>query len=53
VGEEIAEYWLIDGIGHAWSRGRIGGSYTDPSGPDASAETIRFFINRAQGTSIG
>ncbi|WP_432558887.1 extracellular catalytic domain type 1 short-chain-length polyhydroxyalkanoate depolymerase [Granulicoccus sp. GXG6511] len=42
-GRVVAERLVIHGAGHTWSGGRAGGSYADPSGPDAAAEIVRFF----------
>ncbi|MGY0651331.1 hypothetical protein ACW7GZ_05575 [Luteimonas sp. A537] len=42
-GRIVAEHWAIHGAGHAWSGGDAGGSYTDPQGPGASAQMLRFF----------
>ncbi|WP_315134226.1 PHB depolymerase family esterase [Achromobacter marplatensis] len=48
-GDISAERWEIHGAGHAWAGGSASGSYTDQSGPDATAEMLRFFFERSLG----
>jgi poly(hydroxyalkanoate) depolymerase family esterase len=47
-GEPLLELWMIDKMGHTWSGGSPNGSYTDPSGPNATEIIWNFFSKHQQ-----
>ncbi len=47
-GASVIEYYVVDGLGHAWPGGKMGESYADPRGPDATALMWAFFKGRTR-----
>lgn len=45
TGETFLQYVTVTGMGHAWSGGSSSGTYTDPTGPDASLLMVNYFLN--------
>jgi poly(3-hydroxybutyrate) depolymerase len=44
-GGELLQYWVVHGMGHAWSGGCSCERYSDPSGPDETGAMYDFFMS--------
>jgi poly(hydroxyalkanoate) depolymerase family esterase len=44
-GNEVQEYWVVNGMGHAWSGGSSSGTFTDSQGPGATEAMYNFFMS--------
>jgi poly(hydroxyalkanoate) depolymerase family esterase len=42
---ELAQYWVVHGMNHAWSGGDASQQYADPKGPDETAAMYAFFAS--------
>jgi poly(hydroxyalkanoate) depolymerase family esterase len=42
---ELAQYWVVRGMTHAWSGGDPSQQFSDPSGPDETAAMYAFFLS--------
>jgi poly(hydroxyalkanoate) depolymerase family esterase len=45
AGSELAQFWLVHGMNHAWSGGDPSQQYADATGPNESAAMLDFFIS--------
>jgi poly(hydroxyalkanoate) depolymerase family esterase len=45
-GGELGQFWMVHGMGHAWSGGCSCESYADPAGPDETAAMYAFFMSQ-------
>lgn len=44
-GNKVQQYWVVNGMGHAWSGGSSSGSFTDSQGPGATRAIYTFFMD--------